>query len=160
MDFWDGVRKGAFWGLCLGIGLCIIATLLDLFSNEAGVTDPTTVVIYVILLGIIGTVLGCTVALIIEGIIGSLKFLNWLFILLGGSLLTILTALMGGMVGWLSITLIPILFFLRQYLSEKSPKWIEEALNKAIVMFLYSISLTFLVFCFEKTGITLRGLPL
>jgi|GEM_PF-2524857 heme/copper-type cytochrome/quinol oxidase subunit 4 len=91
MVFWDGVKKGAFWGLCLGISLSIIATLLDLFSNEAGVTDPTTVVIYVILLGIIGAVLGCTVALILEAIIGTLKFFNWLFIFMAGSLLTILT---------------------------------------------------------------------
>lgn len=128
MDFWDGIKKGAFWGLCLGIGLGIIATLLDLSSNNPEVTDPTRVVIYVIFWQLIGTVLGCTVALIIEGIIGSLKFINWLFILLGGSLLTILTALMSSMVGWLSITLIPILFFLRQYLSEKSPKWIEKAI--------------------------------
>lgn len=88
--FWDAVKKGAFWGLFLGIILnIIIAKFLDLPSNNPEVTDPTTVVIYGILWGIIGAALGCTVALILEGIIGTIKFLNWLFIFLGGSLLTI-----------------------------------------------------------------------
>ncbi len=122
MLFWDEVKKGAFWGLYLGIALGIIATLLDLFSNTPELTEPTTLVVYVIFWGIIGTILGCTVALIIEGIMGSLKFFNWLFIFLGGSFLTILTPLMGSLAGWLSIPLIPMLFFLRQYLSEKLPK--------------------------------------
>ncbi len=89
------MKKGAFWGFCLGIALGIITTLLDLSSNNPELTEPTTVVIYVIFWGIIGTILGCTVALIIEGVIGSLKFFNWLFIFLGGSFLTILTPLMG-----------------------------------------------------------------
>ncbi len=133
---------------------------MDLSSNIPELTEPTTVVIYVIIWGIIGTVLGCTVALIIEGIIGSLKFCNWLFIFLGGSFLTILTPLMGSLAGWLSVSLIPILFLWRQYLSEKSPKCIEEVLDKLIGTILYSVILTFVAYCFERNGIHLRGLPL
>ncbi|MEH2022657.1 MAG: hypothetical protein V7K62_03500 [Nostoc sp.] len=158
MLFWDGLVKGTFWGLCLGIGLGIIRTLLDLSSNYAGVTEPNTVVIYVIIWGIIGAALGCTVALILGSIIGTIKFLNWLFIFLGGSLLTILTPLIGGLLGWLSVPLIPILFFLRQYLSDNSPKWIEKGLNEGIVMFLSYLVFNFLLFGFQQlTGITLRG---
>jgi hypothetical protein len=132
---------------------------LDLSSNTPELTEPTTVVIYVIFWGIICTILGCTVALIIEGIIGSLKFFKWLFIIfLGGSFLTILTPLIGGLLGWLSVPLIPILFFLRQYLSDNSPKWIEKTLNEGIVMFLSYLVFNFLLFGFQHlTGITLRG---
>jgi len=158
MVLWDGVKNGAVWGLCLGMGLGIITTLLDLSSNNPELADPTTVVIYVIIWAIIGAELGSIVAVILAGIIGTIKFFNWLFIFLGGTLLTILVSLMGSLVGWLSVSLIPILLFLRQYLSEKSPTWIEQALNQVIVTFLYSLILTFLVFCFQSlTGITLLG---
>lgn len=163
MDSLDALKKGAIWGFRLGIGLGILAGLFFVFSNYAGVGDSIfTVVICVIFFGFGGVILGSILALGILTAIGTLKFLNWVFVFLGGSIISILTSLLtpliGGVAGWISFSFIPILLLLRQYLSEKSPEWVEKALNEAIVMFLYSVILTVLVFCFQHlTGITLRG---
>ncbi|MHC5724919.1 MAG: hypothetical protein ACYT04_43695 [Nostoc sp.] len=163
MDSLDALKKGAIWGCKQGISLGILASLFLVFSNYAGVVDSIlTVIIVVIFFGFGGVILGGILALGILSAIGTLQFFNWLFVFLGGSIISILTSLLtpiiGGVAGWISLSFIPILLLLRQYLSEKSPEWVEKALNEAIVMFLYSLSLTFLVFCFQHlTGITLRG---
>ena len=163
MDSLDALKKGAIWGLRLGIILDIVASLLLVFSNYGGVADSIfTVVIFTIYFGFAGTILGGILALVILGAIGTLKLVNWVFVILGGSIISILTSLLttliGGVAGWISASFIPILLLLRQYLSEKSPEWIEKALNEAIVMFLSSLILTFLIFCFQHlTGITPRG---
>ncbi|MBC1222104.1 hypothetical protein GNF10_22585 [Nostoc sp. UCD121] len=163
MDFLDALKKGAIWGFRLGIIVDILASLLLVSSNYGGVADSIfTVLIFTIYFGFAGTIIGGILALVILGAIGTLKLVNWIFVILGGSIISISTSLLasliGGLAGWISFSFIPILLFLRQYLSEKSPEWVEKALNEAIVMFLSSLILTFLVFCFHNlTGVTLRG---
>lgn len=160
MDSLDALKKGAIWGLRLGIILDIVASLLLVFSNYGGVADSIfTVVIFTIYFGFAGTILGGILALVILGAIGTLKLVNWVFVILGGSIITsLLTTLIGGVAGWISASFIPILLLLRQYLSEKSPEWVEKALDQAVITFLSSLILTFLMFCFQHlTRITLIG---
>ncbi|MFS0513914.1 hypothetical protein ACEYW6_04200 [Nostoc sp. UIC 10607] len=163
MDSLDALKKGAIWGFRLGIILDILASLLLVSSNYGGVADSIfTVVIFTIYFGFAGTILGGILALVILGAIGTLKLANWVFVILGGSIISISTSLLasliGSVAGWISFSFIPILLFLRQYLSEKSPEWVEKALDQAVITFLNSLILTFLVFCFQHlTRITLLG---
>jgi hypothetical protein len=134
MDFWDALKKGVISGCWLGISLGMIAGLFCVFSNYAGVADSIfTVVIFTIYFGFGGVLLGGIIGLGILSVIGTLKFLNWIFAFLGGSIISILTSLLtpliGAVVGWISLSLIPILLLLRQYLSDNSPEWVEKALN-------------------------------
>ncbi|WP_341527452.1 hypothetical protein WKK05_34005 [Nostoc sp. UHCC 0302] len=161
MNFSDNLKKGTTWGLCLGMGLGSLAILVSglIDFNSADVTDLAQIqtgIFYIIIFGIFGYALGGTVALFVVSVIRTLKVVHWVFAVLAGSVLNLLTALMGSIVGWTSISLIPILLIVRHYLAENSPQWIEKALNDAIVAFLTSLILTVIIFCFHNiTGISL-----
>jgi len=155
MNFWDELKKGMYWGAWLGAILSIITITALLISNTPG----TEFFIYLgifLLETIIGAVLGGIAALAILGIIGTLKGINWFFILLVGSFISILTPLLSSVLGWISLIIVPILYLLRKTLAEKAPQWLEKAVDESMVIFLISLILTGLVSIFERvTGISL-----
>ncbi|MDB9539192.1 hypothetical protein [Anabaenopsis arnoldii] len=157
MSFGDALKKGLRWGAYVGL---VLGIFIVFFGNSVTTERINELVINVLVIALVtclSSILGCILALIILGIIGTLQLLNWLLCLLAGSLLSFLTVLISGLVTWVSIALIPILFLLREYLAEKSPKWIDQAIDNAMVVFLTSIFITGLTFVFQHfTGITLR----
>lgn len=161
MDFGDALKKGIVWGFCVGLVLSISIIL----SGNTGITEPISVFVYVAFMTVFVTglsiFLGCILALIILGIKGNLEFFNWFLCFLAGSLLsiytTLISGLISGMLGWGVSILLAIVFLLRKYLAEKLPQWIEQAIDNAMVVFLTSIFITGLTFVFQHfTGITLR----
>lgn len=175
MNFGDALKKGLLWGACVGLVLGIL-----IYWALPSITDQNSVFVHIAFVTVLGGCIGCILALIILGIIGTLQLLNWLLCLLAGSLLSVLSIdfyalisnliadmggwvwihnLIAGMLGWgVSIALIPILSLLREYLAEKSPKWIGESIDNAMVVILTNIFITGLTFVFQRvTGITLIG---
>ncbi|BAY15212.1 hypothetical protein NIES21_10270 [Anabaenopsis circularis NIES-21] len=156
MDIKKSLKKATSWGFYLAIVCCSVASLLGLFSNYGGLTEPSEVWFYVFFLGILGAVLGFCVGLFMVAIIDTIKFFHWLFIFLAGSIISILTPFINGVVGLYIVSIVPILFILKKYLNENSPKWIDQALNNAMIMFLTSLIFTGLTFVFKHfTGISL-----
>ncbi|MBE9217731.1 hypothetical protein [Dolichospermum flos-aquae] len=155
MNFWDELKKGMYWGAWLGAILSIITIMALLISNTPG----TEFFIYLgifLLETIIGAVLGGIAALAILAIIGTLQWINWFLILILGGIITILTPFLSSVISWISLIIVPILYFVRKILNEKAPQWLEKAVDESMVLFLTSLIFTGLVILFEKfTGFTL-----
>lgn len=153
INFWGEVKKGLRWGFVLGIILSLVSTIFLL--STPGNSFFTYVSIFA-LVTTIGTILGGITALVILVIIGTLKGINWFFILLFGSMITILTPVVTAVVGWITLIVVPILYLVRKTLAEKAPQWLEQAVDQSMVLFLTSLIFTALVFLFQKfTSISL-----
>jgi hypothetical protein len=77
-------------------------------------------------------------------------------ILILGGIITILTPFLSSVISWISLIIVPILYFVRKILNEKAPQWLEKAVDESMVLFLTSLIFTGLVILFEKfTGFTL-----
>jgi hypothetical protein len=104
MNFGDALKKGLLWGACLGLVLSIFIVIF--LHNET--QDPIFLFVWgVVFVTALSSFLGCILALIILGIIGTLQLLNWLLCLLAGSLLSFLsisssTWISGSISGWIS----------------------------------------------------------
>ena len=166
MSFGDALKTGVIWGCWVGGFLGIVTDLVWVFGESATETlEITTVVLPVIgilLFCIICCVaLGGLIALAILGLIGSFQLLNWVFIVLSGSILSIsgiLATFSSIVLGWASITLIPILLILHKYLKDKAPEWLEKSLDQTIITIVSGFIITlFLRFFESRTGITVRG---
>lgn len=84
------------------------------------------------------------------------RSLNWRFTLSAGLLLSILSAGIGGIAEFAIIAIISILLMIRKYLAEKLPKWLDKAVDNAVITFLTSLILYGLgISFFALTGINL-----
>jgi hypothetical protein len=111
INFWDEVKKGISGGFLLGIVFGITVLLL---SNDSGMPFFTdTNVALLVISAITGAILGGIGASIIVGIIGTLKLIQWSLFFLEGSIISILTAIWGGLVGWITLILLPIVYIAR-----------------------------------------------
>ncbi|BAZ80893.1 hypothetical protein PN497_00850 [Sphaerospermopsis kisseleviana CS-549] len=151
INFQRELTKGLLWGFALGINLDITIAIL----HDSDILFSTYVVI-----SILSAILGGITALVILGIIGTLKGINWFLILFFGSLITFLTTVLNivwaTIAGWVSLIVVPILYLVRKTLAEKAPKWLEKSVDISMELFLTSLILTGLVSIFEKvTGISL-----
>ncbi|MEB3147992.1 MAG: hypothetical protein VKL60_03110 [Sphaerospermopsis sp.] len=79
INFQRELTKGLLWGFALGINLDITIAIL----HDSDILFSTYVVI-----SILSAILGGITALVIVGIIGTLKGINWFLILFFGSLIT------------------------------------------------------------------------
>lgn len=155
INFWGELKKGLLWGAWAGFYLAIIISgIYYVHTSDTSALIDTVKIFF--LVTIIGTILGGITALVILVIIGTLKGINWFFILLFGSMITILTPVVTAVVGWITLIVVPILYVVRKKLAEKAPQWLEQAVDQSMVLFLTSLIFTALVFLFQKfTGIPL-----
>lgn len=91
-----------------------------------------------------------------QKLIEAIRSLNWKVTLFGGLILSICSAGIGSIAELITVLIIPALLIMGKYFAAKLPKWLDEALDRAIPVFFACIILTFLIACFEGfTGTTL-----